>query len=576
MAPRKKPAAAAPDAASTPAAAQVETRMLPVTQIEADPSNIRRAAVDAAAEAAFHASIRQQGILSPLLVRPLGADRYRVVFGGRRLDAARAIGLPEVPCMVREMTDGQALGAQTAENSARADMAPVDTWRAIIRLQQDAGLPLIEAGRCMGLSDRRTRQLDKLGRLAPKMIAAIEASHVPDDHDLATLAMAPHDMQERALKAPGAGKGKDILWRAVVNACRVTRLPKSLARFDESAGVVFTEDLFAPPGSDEQFTTSDVEGFLAAQERWLKAEVTGRKVCGERIEIAEFASYHVKLPPGWGYVHNKYEPITGKSKAMNFVALAKEGSWLGNIQYVRAEPIEAAKPKGKGGSAAPASEPVARPAITQAGLSMIAAHKTEALRNVMVSAHTDASPGEMLGFLLLALTGMNVQIYDCRKRYGSVRTRWIQNALIDHTGVPRPDMAVEAPKVAARLLRDMLGYGGPGNAQDSGDAADWIGGALAAYAELPRFDTAEFLATCSGEMLREVYKAHLPEGVKATDKVGELRRGLVGKLPGWRPSDADFQALPPPPSDDDEEGDEESDEGGEEGDEGGEEGHAPL
>lgn len=79
------------------------------------------------------ASIREHGILQPLLVRPAG-DKYEVVAGERRYRGARIVGLAEVPVMVREMTDVEALQYGLVENLQREDLNPVEETEEILQL----------------------------------------------------------------------------------------------------------------------------------------------------------------------------------------------------------------------------------------------------------------------------------------------------------------------------------------------------------------------------------------------------------------------------------------------------------
>jgi len=79
------------------------------------------------------ASIKENGILQPLLVRPVG-DKYELVAGERRLKAARTAGLTEVPVTVREMTDSQALQYNLVENLQRQDLNPVEETEGILQL----------------------------------------------------------------------------------------------------------------------------------------------------------------------------------------------------------------------------------------------------------------------------------------------------------------------------------------------------------------------------------------------------------------------------------------------------------
>lgn len=79
-------------------------------------------------------SVREHGILEPLLVRPLEAGGYELIAGERRLRAAREVGLTEVPIACREMTDQQALQVALMENLQREDLNPLEETEAILDL----------------------------------------------------------------------------------------------------------------------------------------------------------------------------------------------------------------------------------------------------------------------------------------------------------------------------------------------------------------------------------------------------------------------------------------------------------
>ncbi|WP_373529048.1 ParB/RepB/Spo0J family partition protein [Nostoc sp.] len=79
-------------------------------------------------------SVREYGILEPLLVRPLGDGEYELIAGERRLRAAKSAGLAEVPIVSKELTDKQALQIALLENLQREDLNPVEEVEAILEL----------------------------------------------------------------------------------------------------------------------------------------------------------------------------------------------------------------------------------------------------------------------------------------------------------------------------------------------------------------------------------------------------------------------------------------------------------
>ena len=79
-------------------------------------------------------SIKEHGILEPLLVRPLADERYELVAGERRYRAAKALGLTEVPVVVKQLTDSEALQLALVENLQREDLNPVEETEGILQL----------------------------------------------------------------------------------------------------------------------------------------------------------------------------------------------------------------------------------------------------------------------------------------------------------------------------------------------------------------------------------------------------------------------------------------------------------
>ena len=88
-------------------------------------------------------SIRQNGILQPLLVRPRG-DRYEVIAGNRRLQAARKLGLSEVPCMVRDANDNETAIFRFEENCKRSDITVVEEAKYIAEAVNALGITIAE------------------------------------------------------------------------------------------------------------------------------------------------------------------------------------------------------------------------------------------------------------------------------------------------------------------------------------------------------------------------------------------------------------------------------------------------
>src|SRR3954471_11850775 len=99
-----------------------------------------RTKMDDAALKELADSIKAQGIMQPILVRPVGGSRYEIIAGERRWRAARIAGLAQVPALVREVPDNTALAMALIENIQREDLNPLEEANGIQRLVTEFGI----------------------------------------------------------------------------------------------------------------------------------------------------------------------------------------------------------------------------------------------------------------------------------------------------------------------------------------------------------------------------------------------------------------------------------------------------
>jgi ParB family chromosome partitioning protein len=116
-----------------PSSTEEAAQLLPLSQIRLPQAQPRRY-FDSQAMQSLVESVKQHGILSPLLVRPKGQDLYELVAGERRYRAAVSAGLDEVPVVVRELTDEDALQLALLENLQREDLNPLEETEGILQL----------------------------------------------------------------------------------------------------------------------------------------------------------------------------------------------------------------------------------------------------------------------------------------------------------------------------------------------------------------------------------------------------------------------------------------------------------
>src|ERR1017187_1761910 len=148
------------------------TRELPIEALEPSPTNPRRT-IDKTATSELAASIRANGLLQSLLVRPIAGtkEKYEVVCGNRRLIALRECGLEKCAVTIREMTDDEAADAQQVENLQREDVPPLEEGEAFTALVKKHGIDKVaaEIGKSTAFI-RRRMMLTRLTGAARKLL----------------------------------------------------------------------------------------------------------------------------------------------------------------------------------------------------------------------------------------------------------------------------------------------------------------------------------------------------------------------------------------------------------------------
>lgn len=171
--------------------------LLPLSHLHANPSQPRQT-FDAESLAELAASIREQGIIQPLLVRPL-ADRpghYQIVAGERRWRAARQAGLGQVPVHVREMSDAEVMAAALIENLQREDLNPMEEAQALQQLRETLKLTQEALAARLGKSRPAIANALRLLQLSPAAQADLHHGRISAGHARCLLALGN---DERAL-----------------------------------------------------------------------------------------------------------------------------------------------------------------------------------------------------------------------------------------------------------------------------------------------------------------------------------------------------------------------------------------
>jgi ParB family chromosome partitioning protein len=145
------------------------------------------------------ASIKEKGVLSPILVRPLGADRYEIVAGERRWRAAQIAKLHDVPVVIREMPDGEALEIAIIENVQRADLNAVEEGLAYQQLMEQFDRTQEQVATQVGKSRSHVANTVRLLNLPPQVLAWLREGKLTAGHARTLLGAADPEAAARAL-----------------------------------------------------------------------------------------------------------------------------------------------------------------------------------------------------------------------------------------------------------------------------------------------------------------------------------------------------------------------------------------
>jgi ParB family chromosome partitioning protein len=160
-------------------------------------------------------SIKSQGLVQPILVRPLprasaeGSQRYEIIAGERRWRAAQMAGLAEISAVIRDVPDESAVAMALIENIQREDLNPLEEGRALQRLIAEFGLTHQQAADAVGRSRAAVSNLLRLLELPPEVCERLEKRELEMGHARALLGL-PQRRQQIEVAALVAGKGLSV------------------------------------------------------------------------------------------------------------------------------------------------------------------------------------------------------------------------------------------------------------------------------------------------------------------------------------------------------------------------------
>jgi len=239
---------------------------LPVDAVHPNPRQPRRK-FDQEAGSGLAESVKRQGVIQPLLVRPRAAGGYEIVAGERRWRAARDAGLATVPAVVREHDDRDTLLVGLIENVAREQLSPVEEARAYAVLLDEFALSLGEVSDRVGRSKPAVSNRIRLLDLPDDVLGMVERGLLTEGHARAVLAVPDHE-------------GRRRLAREIVQKGLSVRAAEQRAKW-------------AGAKQRPRVRTAPVDPALASRAREAVERLTGfrARVGASRLEIA-FADEH--------------------------------------------------------------------------------------------------------------------------------------------------------------------------------------------------------------------------------------------------------------------------------------------
>ncbi len=183
--------------ATSAATAMPDLAYLPVDQLQGGQYQPRRDIGPEGLEE-LAASIRSQGIIEPIVVRAITTNKYEIIAGERRWRAARMADLTEVPVVVRNVSDEDAIAMALIENIQREDLNPVEEASALQRLQKEFDLTQQEVADIVGKNRATVANLLRLLNLSPEVRRMLEHGDLEMGHARSLLSLTGAAQDEAA------------------------------------------------------------------------------------------------------------------------------------------------------------------------------------------------------------------------------------------------------------------------------------------------------------------------------------------------------------------------------------------
>jgi len=203
-------------------------------------------------------SIRERGVLQPVLLRPSGGS-FQIVAGERRYLAAREAGLDTIPAIVRQFTDREALLIAIIENVQRENLNPMDEARAYYRLAMEYGLPHEEIGQRVGRDRSTVSNILRFNNLPQDIQGLLETGSISAGHARSLLSLTSEKAQVDLAKSCAAHgwsvrELEDRVRRATAGSSSAAKPRKSPKRAFSAELMGLEDDLMRALGTRVRIT----------------------------------------------------------------------------------------------------------------------------------------------------------------------------------------------------------------------------------------------------------------------------------------------------------------------------------
>ena len=193
-----------------------------------------RTTINEASLEELKASIKRQGVIEPVIVRPIAHGTYELVAGERRWRAAQALGIREIPALIKTLSDKEALECSLIENVQREDLNPVEEAKGYARLLEEFGYTQEAIADAMGKDRATIANTLRLLKLPDEILQGIREGKITTGHAKALLALEDRAKQAECYRQLVKGGGMSVRQLEALIESRTPEKRRRVRRTDTS------------------------------------------------------------------------------------------------------------------------------------------------------------------------------------------------------------------------------------------------------------------------------------------------------------------------------------------------------